>query len=86
MIIGYASHSKFLQCIKCNNLLCWFWVFCIPDLPAHSGSANPLPLKKIATLKPEELPTKKDLKDAIPAHCFEYSVVTSLSLVVRDGI
>lgn len=45
----------------------------------------PLSLKKIATLKAEELPTVKDLKDAIPKHCFEYSTVKSLGLVVRDG-
>jgi len=46
----------------------------------------PLPLRKIATLGKDELPTKKDLKNAIPAHCFEYSNLTSLSLVVRDGL
>jgi omega-6 fatty acid desaturase (delta-12 desaturase) len=46
----------------------------------------PLSLRKIATLPKEQLPTKKDLKDAIPVHCFEYSTVTSLSLVVRDGL
>jgi len=46
----------------------------------------PVPLKKIASMKAEQLPTVKDLKDAIPKHCFEYSIVTSLSLVVRDGI
>ena len=45
----------------------------------------PMPLKKIATLKPSELPTIKDLKNAVPKHCFEYSNITSLSLVVRDG-
>jgi len=47
---------------------------------------DPMTTKKIAMLKPEELPTVKDLKNAIPAHCFEYSLVTSFSLVVRDGL
>jgi len=40
-------------------------------------------------MKGDELPTKKDLKDAILAkapRAFEYSDVTSLSLVVRDGL
>jgi omega-6 fatty acid desaturase (delta-12 desaturase) len=44
------------------------------------------PLKNIAKLKPDELPTKKDLRDAVPAHCFEYNLPLSLALVVRDGI
>jgi hypothetical protein len=44
------------------------------------------PLKNIAKLKPGELPTKKDLRDAVPAHCFEYNLPLSLALVVRDGI
>jgi omega-6 fatty acid desaturase (delta-12 desaturase) len=49
-------------------------------------AAKPLPLRKIATMKPEELPTKKDLKDAIPAHCFKHSTPLSLALVLRDFI
>ena len=53
-----------------------------------AGALNtaPLSLKAIATMKPEELPTKKQLKDAIPAHCFKYSIPTSLGLVLRDAI
>jgi hypothetical protein len=42
-------------------------------------------MKKIASMKPSELPTVSDLKNAVPKHCFEYNNLKSLSLVVRDG-
>jgi len=37
-------------------------------------------------MKKEDIPTKKMLRDAIPKECFEYSIPTSLALVVRDGL
>jgi len=33
----------------------------------------------------ESLPTKKQIRDAVPAHCFDYSTATALGHVVRDG-
>ena len=39
----------------------------------------------MAKLK-DELPTKKQLKDAVPPHCFERDSLASLALVVRDGV
>lgn len=34
----------------------------------------------------DTLPSKKDLQDAIPPHCFERSSLRSLGLVLRDGV
>ena len=56
------------------------------DGSATASMPAPLPLKKIATMKVEQLPTKKQLKDAIPAHCFQHSIPTALALLVRDSI
>jgi len=44
---------------------------------------------KAAEFKPPAdavIPTKKELRDAIPAHCFKHSVPYSLALVVRDAM
>eukprot|EP00747_Dinoflagellata_sp_TGD_P056473 gnl/TRDRNA2_/TRDRNA2_150116_c0_seq1.p1 gnl/TRDRNA2_/TRDRNA2_150116_c0~~gnl/TRDRNA2_/TRDRNA2_150116_c0_seq1.p1 ORF type:complete len:431 (+),score=53.03 gnl/TRDRNA2_/TRDRNA2_150116_c0_seq1:79-1293(+) len=46
----------------------------------------PFPLKAIAKMKPSELPTKNELQNAIPKHCFTYSIPMSLWLVLRDTI
>jgi omega-6 fatty acid desaturase (delta-12 desaturase) len=62
-----------------------------PDVTTGAGDGKAkavkpvIPLKKIASMAAKDLPTIPELKAAIPAHCFKYSVVTSLSLVVRDA-
>mmetsp|Transcript_20880 Transcript_20880/g.83217 ORF Transcript_20880/g.83217 Transcript_20880/m.83217 type:complete len:410 (+) Transcript_20880:98-1327(+) len=39
-----------------------------------------------ALLDKDALPTKKEIREAIPAHCFEHSVPKALGHVVRDGL
>jgi omega-6 fatty acid desaturase (delta-12 desaturase) len=41
---------------------------------------------RIGTIKPEELPSIAEIRNSIPKHCFEYSVIHSLYLVFRDGV
>jgi fatty acid desaturase len=41
-------------------------------------------LLPIASMKKEDLPTVNELRDAIPKHCFEYSLVKSFYLLFRD--
>jgi hypothetical protein len=43
-------------------------------------------LTAVADVKPTPVPDVKTLKDAIPAHCFERSMIRSFSYVVRDLI
>ncbi|PVI04211.1 Delta(12) fatty acid desaturase [Periconia macrospinosa] len=43
-------------------------------------------LTAVADVKPTPIPDIKTLKDAIPAHCFERSMIRSFSYVVRDLI
>ncbi|KAF1934422.1 uncharacterized protein M421DRAFT_415455 [Didymella exigua CBS 183.55] len=43
-------------------------------------------LTAVAEVKPTPVPDVKTLKDAIPAHCFERSMIRSFSYVVRDLI
>ncbi|KAF3032466.1 linoleoyl-CoA desaturase activity protein [Didymella heteroderae] len=43
-------------------------------------------LTAVADVKPTPVPDVKTLKDAIPAHCFERSMLRSFSYVVRDLI
>ncbi|KAF3031403.1 linoleoyl-CoA desaturase activity protein [Didymella keratinophila] len=43
-------------------------------------------LTAVADVKPTPIPDVKTLKDAIPAHCFERSMLRSFSYVVRDLI
>jgi omega-6 fatty acid desaturase (delta-12 desaturase) len=50
------------------------------DLPYN------LKLRAIATMKPEEFPTKKQIQDALPEHCFKYNNMLSLALVARDAV
>jgi len=44
------------------------------------------PLKNIAKLPADQLPTKKELQDSIPAHCFKHSIPRALALVLRDAV
>lgn len=49
---------------------------------ASAGKAKQV---KCALDQPSEnLPTKKQIRDAIPAHCFEHSYVTALAHLARD--
>lgn len=41
--------------------------------------------RTLVTISPSEMPTVSELRNAIPAHCFQRSTLHSLALVVRDG-
>jgi len=57
-----------------------------PKSPEEMLQTSSREMLVAAVIDKEKLPSKSEIKKAIPAHCFEHSIAKALGNVVRDGL